>query len=327
MTIALTGRGRPLRFLALVVVGWIGLRIAILWPQKGSLPEAIKAVLAPEVEADVEVLPTRAQATETVRPRIVTVRREAVPVSAPRLFNPPPPMTAVVQVRLVEPLYIAASPDFAVPVQNREPTPSRWSGSAWLMVRQGSGVSAAPGGQIGGSQGGVRIAYAIDLRGRIAVFGRAVTPLSGSGREGAIGVEWQPTAAPIRLVAEHRIAVDSGRSGPGLGVVAGGGMRLPAGFRLETYGQAGAIRRERVEPYADGAMRATRVIPGTRLSLGAGAWGAAQRGATRVDVGPSATLAMPVGGQQIRVALDWRQRVAGDARPGSGVALTLGSDF
>ena len=39
------GHGRPLRFLALVAIGWVLLRIAFLWPQTGSLPEAIRAVL------------------------------------------------------------------------------------------------------------------------------------------------------------------------------------------------------------------------------------------------------------------------------------------
>jgi hypothetical protein len=61
--------------------------------------------------------------------------------------------------------------------------------------------------------------------------------------------------------------------------------------------------------------------------LGGGAWGAAQRDAQRFDIGPSATLALPLGKQNVRLALDWRQRIAGDARPGSGLALTLGSDF
>ncbi|WP_204317143.1 hypothetical protein, partial [Klebsiella aerogenes] len=31
--------------------------------------------------------------------------------------------------------------------------------------------------------------------------------------------------------------------------------------------------------------------------------------------------------EPLRIALDWRQRVAGEARPGSGPALTLGADF
>ncbi|MDB5738415.1 MAG: hypothetical protein JWO65_2083, partial [Sphingomonas bacterium] len=44
-------------------------------------------------------------------------------------------------------------------------------------------------------------------------------------------------------------------------------------------------------------------------------------------VGPSAVLRLPIEGRTVAVALDWRQRVTGDAKPGSGVALTLGIDF
>ena len=52
-----------------------------------------------------------------------------------------------------------------------------------------------------------------------------------------------------------------------------------------------------------------------------------QPGAARVDVGPRLTLRLPEVGQGSRIALDWRQRIAGDARPASGLALTLASDF
>ena len=55
--------------------------------------------------------------------------------------------------------------------------------------------------------------------------------------------------------------------------------------------------------------------------------GGAQRGAARVDIGPSAGLVVPVGASAVRVTLDWRQRIAGDAAPGSGPALSIGSDF
>jgi hypothetical protein len=323
------GRGRPLRFLALVAVGWVVVRIAILWPQTGSLPEAIRAVIplpsfAPREEA--EPVSRTIAAPMPVQPAAIfraSSLHAVFPNRGPSRVRVELASLGLIQFGAAE--YTDAP---SMPIQTGfEPTPSRWSASAWLTARPGSGLSAAPGGQLGGSQAGVRIAWLIDERHRIALFGRVVTPLSGQGREAAVGVEWQPSRAPIRLVAEQRFAVDGGRGGPGLGLVAGVDRAIPGGFRLESYGQAGAIRRDRIEPYADGAARATRPIPGTRLSLGVGAWGAAQRDAARVDIGPSATLAVPVGGQQVRVALDWRQRVAGDARPGSGLALTLGSDF
>lgn len=332
MSAAAQGRGRPLRFLALVVIGWVGLRIVLLWPQTGSLSEAVKAVLAPEakrVESEPPPSPATLAAARKGRTRaaISPSPRPAFAALLPvEMSGPAAP--GVVLPGPAEP--IAEPPVLVLPPPTQTsftPLPSRWSGSFWLMARPGSGLSAAPGGQIGGSQGGFRVAYTVSRRHRVAAFGRFVTPLSRGGREAAIGIEWQPSRAPVRIVAEHRFAITGGKSGPGLGLVAGGDLAIPGGFRLETYGQAGAIRRDRVEPYADGAARATRRIPGTPVALGGGAWGAAQRGATRLDIGPSATLTLPVRGQQFRLAVDWRQRVAGDARPGSGVALTLGSDF
>ena len=221
-------------------------------------------------------------------------------------------------------------PPIAQP-QSLPALPARWSASAWLVARPGAGLGAAPGtGQLGGSQAGLRVAWLVWPDQRLAGFGRLATPLRGKGAEASIGLEWQPTRAPLRLVAEQRFGLDGTRGGPGLGVVAGfDGLAAP-GFTLETYGQAGAIRRHRIEAYADGAARATRTLAASgsvRLALGGGVWGAAQRDAARFDIGPSATLALPLGKQNVRLALDWRQRVAGDARPGSGLALTLGSDF
>ena len=337
MTAVAQGKGRPLRFLALIAAGWVVLRVAMLWSQTGSLPEAIRAVLplpsfAPREE--------EAPAAPIVRARSVAPPIASIPPGTAAAWSPhatlPVNTADPVRVQLATlglfqfgPAEYTDSPPAPVPAapQTRfDPLPSRWSASGWLSLRPGSGISTAPGGQLGGSQGGVRIAYLVDPRRRVAVFGRVVSPLSGPGREASVGVEWQPTRAPVRLVAEQRFPLDGGRAGPGLGVVAGLDRAIPGGFRLESYGQAGAIKRDRVEPYADGAARATHPVRGG-LALGGGAWGAAQRGAQRLDVGPSATLTLQVGGQRVRLALDWRQRVAGDARPGSRLAHTLGSDF
>ncbi|GHH18824.1 hypothetical protein GCM10008023_25200 [Sphingomonas glacialis] len=210
--------------------------------------------------------------------------------------------------------------------------PSRWSGSAWLAARGGSGLaSGALGGQLGGSQAGARLVYALDRHHRIALVGRVTSPLGSGLREASVGVEWQPTRLPLRVVAEHRFALAGGQGGPGVGVVGGvGPVTVSPGVRFETYVQAGLIRRTQTEPYVDGAARVTHPIATlgkVRFDLGAGVWGGAQRGATRLDIGPSLGVALPLGKQSVRLALDWRERIAGGARPGSGPALTLGSDF
>lgn len=144
-------------------------------------------------------------------------------------------------------------------------------------------------------------------------------------------MEWQPGHLPVRLIIDRRFALDGGRGGPEIGVIAGvGPRRIAPGIELAAYGQAGVIERKAAEGYADGAARLTHDIarPGrVRVELGAGAWGGIQPGTRRIDLGPTAALAFAVAGHGARLSLDWRERVAGNARPGSGPALTLGADF
>ena len=116
-----------------------------------------------------------------------------------------------------------------------------------------------------------------------------------------------------------------------MGIIGGyGPAAIAPGVRIEAYGQAGAIARDGIEAFVDAAARLTHPtarIGRARLDLGVGAWGSAQRGAARFDLGPTAGLAVPMAGRNLRLALDWRERVAGGARPGSGPAFTIGSDF
>jgi hypothetical protein len=210
------------------------------------------------------------------------------------------------------------------------PAENRWSGGLFAIARPSGSGGGLGSSQLGGSQVGARIAYSLDAARRLALVGRVATPLEGRGREAALGIEWRPPSMPIRLFAEQRVALDGGRGGPSVGVIAGVDRPLGRGFRLEAYGQAGAIKRDRAEGFADGAARVTRRVaaigPAT-LDLGAGAWGGAQRGAERFDVGPTLGLAAPIAGRTLRLTMDWRERVVGDARPGSGPALSLGTDF
>ncbi|MEG3163662.1 hypothetical protein U1701_03550 [Sphingomonas sp. PB2P19] len=215
------------------------------------------------------------------------------------------------------------------------PTPratgrNRLAGSAWLLARGGP-AGSLDGGQLGASQAGVRFTYALGAARRVALAARVSAPMKGRGREAAFGLDWQPTRLPVRIIAEQRVSLDGGRGGPTIGVVGGyGPADIATGVRLEAYGQAGAIARDGVETFIDTAARVTHPvahIAGKRLDLGLGAWGSAQRGAKRFDIGPTLGVAVPVAGTAIRFNLDWRQRIGGTARPGSGLALSIGSDF
>ncbi len=314
--------------------GWALLRVAMLWSDGATLPEAVRGVVPlPEIARGAPTVASpppvrRITGTAGLRPHVVW----------PVKVSPPPIASFVPDPRRVE-LALLAMVRFG-PVVVVDPAPqaiagvlptrfalspaNRWSASGWIVARGGGGLGAAPGSQLGGSQAGIRVDRGIG--GGFAVTGRLATPLGGRGREAALGIAWQGRS-PVRIVAEQRIAIDGGRGGPALGFSTGvSDVALPVRFRLEAYGQAGAIARGGVEGYGDGAVRVVRPI-GTTLDIGIGAWGAAQRDAARLDIGPTAALRLPLATGGARLSLDWRQRIAGDARPGSGAALTIGADF
>lgn len=213
-----------------------------------------------------------------------------------------------------------------------------WSLGGWAYLRSGSGP--APGGgiaaasQLGGSQAGARLAYGFGESGRVRAYGRVTLALAQvRQRELAFGFAFAPLAhVPVDVAVEQRLAAGSeGRTALAAMVVGGvGDVALPARFRLDAYGQAGIVGARRRDGFADAAVVIDREVlrtPGSSLHVGALAAGSVQPGAARVDVGPRVTLRLPEVGEGSRVALDWRQRVAGDARPDSGLALTLAADF
>lgn len=338
--------GRPIRFLVSVVGSWMLLRVAMLWLETGSPLPAIREVLpvtgvagaTPSVAPTVAAAPDRALASDTVDPRSVQRAEEFPPPLLPRAARPMRVQFAAASVAPLDPAPgVAPGPD-------RRPSPQigplaaapaderawGWSASAWFVARGSGSPGVAPGAQLGGSQMGVRVDRAVGYG--FALTARVAAPLQGRGAEISPGIAWQSKRLPLRAVAEYRLGLDGGASVPALGVSGGvSEARLPAGFRLEAYAQAGAIARRDVEGYADGAVRIARPVAAferVRLDIGVGAWGAKQRDASRIDIGPSVALRLPVGGEGgARLQLDWRQRVAGDARPGSGLALTLGADL
>ena len=218
----------------------------------------------------------------------------------------------------------------------------RWSLAAWAQWRSGHGtapLAARFAPSLGGSQAGARVDYRLDDAGRWRLFGRVTAApgargMAGQGQsDAALGAAVRPIAAlPVDLLIEQRFAI----AGPGrnrtLVYAAGGVDRRPLahGFRLSAYAQGGVAGPGDAEAFVDGAMGVDRPVAaqrGVELALGAMAAGAAQRGASRIDVGPRATLTLPHLGEGARVALDWRERVAGNARPGSGIAVTLSAGF
>lgn len=199
--------------------------------------------------------------------------------------------------------------------------------SAWLLLRDERGAAAlAPGGALGGSQAGARLLRPIGHG--LALSGRLYLPLRRlSGAEAAAGIDWQPAARlPLHLLAERRQALGGdGRSAFALTLYGGASRDLPRRLRIDAYGQTGMVGTRSRDVFVDGSARVS--APLGPVEVGGGAWGAAQPAAWRIDAGPSVSFRLPVRGAALRLQADWRFRIAGDAAPGSGPALTLAADF
>ncbi|WP_133365843.1 hypothetical protein [Qipengyuania sediminis] len=222
------------------------------------------------------------------------------------------------------------------------PTPSArlWSGDAWGFVRAGSGgigSGRASGPAYGGSQAGavLRRALAPESPHRPAVYVRAVRALSvASESDLAAGLAFRPVAVlPITAHGEVRARRRGARIdiGPAGFLTAGiDEARLPAGFRARGYAQAGYVAGNDATLFADGSAVAERVLwqrDQAALMFGAGAWGGAERSASRLDAGPTASARLTLGHSTIRLSADYRFRIAGEARPAGGAALTVAAGF
>lgn len=206
----------------------------------------------------------------------------------------------------------------------------RWSGSAWLLLRRDGGASLAPAGTLGGSQAGVRLLYRLngDARRPFALSGRLYVPLRrAAGAEAAVGLDWRPNARiPVHILLERRQRLGrEGRSAFAITAYGGGSATLGRGWRLDGYVQAGMVGARSRDVFVDGAARVSRRFG--PVEAGGALWVAAQPGASRLDTGPHLTLPIRDGGLALRLSAEYRFRIAGDARPSSGPALTLGVDF
>ena len=307
-------KGRAIRFLFGTALAWAGVRAILLWPNWS--PPAPRAPIrwAPPL---LPVVQAGAPQPLRARPVLIAAARARMPGSPepvevtaePQAPTDPPPDAAA-------PPEETAAPFAPLPTRRR-----RVAMSGWLLVRPDAargGLAAA--GQLGGSQVGVRAT--LPLSGELALAGRLSAPLSGTaGREAAIGLDWR--AGALTLAVERRVGLAPGQPDRWAVLAFGGAnARVAPELALEAYGQAGMVGARRPQAFADGAAILSRRV-GAHGFAGAGAWAGTQPGAMRVDIGP--TLGVRFGRK--RLSLDGRARIAGRARPGSGLALTLGADF
>jgi len=203
--------------------------------------------------------------------------------------------------------------------------------SSWAMLRGRQGQPFGPSslggiGNLGGSQAGARLIY--NFTRQISASLRTTSDVGRRGSEVAVGVRVQPVAGvPVWVTAERRQKI--GRSGSGrndFALFAEGGVYqrpIAARFLLDGYVQGGVVGHRTRDLFIDGGLTLTRPIY-RNFSGGAGVWGGAQSGIYRIDAGPRVTMNIR---RNLKVHVDWRQKLAGNAQPGSGPAVTLAGDF
>lgn len=207
----------------------------------------------------------------------------------------------------------------------------RIQASGWALVRGQQGqplgpTSLASGGQLGGSQAGGRLIY--NFTRQIAASARYSSDIGRRGGEFAAGVRVRPVGGiPVWITAERRQRLGSlGGGRNDFAIFAEGGVYqrpMPWRFSLDAYLQAGLVGIRSRDYFIDGALAMTRPIY-KNFSAGFGLWGGAQPGIYRVDAGPRVTMQVR---KNLKVHADWRQKLGGNAQPGSGPALTLAADF
>jgi hypothetical protein len=348
-----------LRFLGLALFAWSGVRALSLGlvpgthvaPGPAIAVEAVPSVLEAEGYGLPPFEPTMlppippiepaigSAPTPPAPPRAAMMRPYPAPISWPRQADtepaypfeaveaegaatPPPQLAqAMPPIARPAPLHPRSTPDLSPPPFDRLQL------SGWAMIRQAHAPpSLANAPTLGASQAGARLLWRFDRR--IAATLRMSSPVAGArGGEVAVGARFQPVPSlPVALTAERRKAFGTAGGSNGFALFLEGGlsqMSLPAGLRLDSYLQAGAVGAKRRDWFVDGSAAVSRPLWG-RFSAGAGIWGGAQPRLSRLDAGPRLSMEVRPG---MRVHGDYRRKLLGNAAPGSGGVVTVAADF
>jgi len=337
-------------------------------PLAASVPQAaysvrqLRSVAARPVPAAIQPVPL--WTAEPVRPPLAPASLApaslaplpASPVPVAQAVPAPAPTSPVEHRMMVagghQLLWLAATAMLPMPADLADPaapgpnrmatTLPRWSADGWVFLRRGGSLVTFPrvtgGGTYGASQAGAVLRYRIDPDSahRPTAYLRGAGALNGTReQEVAVGLAVRPLARlPVAAMAEVRATRNaSGTSArPAVALVTElPPQRLPLGFTGEAYVQAGYVGGRYATAYVDGLVRAERKLiaaDGFAARAGGGVWGARQRGAARLDIGPVASVTVRLNdAASARIEADWRFRVAGEAHPGSGPALTLSAGF
>jgi len=261
--------------------------------------------------------------------------RNVLPEPAPQFYSPIPalddwPLSRIAASSMPAMRPSVARPGQSTPVALRSHGIDRLQLTAWALLRsQQGGIgprSLANGGTLGASQAGARLNYNITRQ--IAATVRTTSDVGRRGGEVAAGMRVQPLGGvPVWFTAERRQRIGAyGGGRNAFALFAEGGVYdrpMPWHFSLDAYLQGGMVGLHHRDRFIDGGLTFTRPIY-KQYSAGFGVWGGAQPGVYRLDAGPRVTMRVR---NNVRVHVDWRQRLVGNARPTSGPALTLAGDF
>lgn len=354
-------RGRPLRFLGVILGGWVVVRVGAFtvpsfWQLSAPEPASLVAMARAEpaqsqraASSSMALLapaPPAVAVTVRTSPRSVPATQVSMHAAEPSAaaFALPAPQNPSISLSgrsASAPQTVTPAPAAFEPFAPRADTSaarrtSPWTLTGWLLWRRDAGATLAQAPLLGGSQGGLRVDYRLWSAGgrSLGLYGRVTRALDWPhAEEGAVGLSLRPVAGvPVTLLAERRQKLGTGgRSGFAF-LAAGGIGPRPVAPRLEMegYAEGGVVGLPGSDPFADGRLSLDYRLTGKSqpdVALGAVVSGAAQIGVSRVDIGPELRLRLPVAGGHVRLSAEWRERIAGRARPGSGPAVALVADF
>ena len=215
----------------------------------------------------------------------------------------------------------------------------RWSGSAYVFGRESGVGTASAEPVLGGGQSGAQLAYAVNPLARRPLSLTARGSAANNDFETtqlALGLKWQLLPG-LSLSGERLVPAGSAARSAWNLRLAGGTYAeqvQPNGqvTEISTYAEAGIVGARRRDLYAAGTARiGRRIALGKTGALvpGLAAWGSVQKSdgtVARLEVGPSLQLRLSRPAA-LSLTGDYRQVVAGNARPASGPALTVAASF
>lgn len=333
-------KGRHFGFLGILCATWVSTRVVILsFGTSGQLPLPLLPSL--KAMAKTSRLPDALTASKGLLKIAicceVQMKSERRAKPAPRFHwaqmtsqKPMAFQAAIAPAPYISSVNSVTLSPFPIEPNVAAPKTGRFGFYAYSFWRQGTGPAPLGVSQYGGGQSGIITTYHIGRR--LSLLARATIAHENiREREIAAGMRWLPNAkVPISMTIERRFR--NSEADVFAAYAAGGksGVTLPLQMKLEAFGQAGVISGRGGGYFFDTQARAEREILGLGrfpVTAGGGIWAGGQKGVSRIDIGPTIGTKIKIGEGSFRLNADWRFRVAGNARPGNGPAVTLSTSF